>query len=103
LDPDQVGGIEESDPHKRLERLQDLQEEANHNKKAPKKEKSKKRGRSKIQTKLRRKHKNVLDQNTLKLREAREKEKVAKAAETKREIAPEAPKEQAPSALKRFF
>jgi|UPI000581A214 U3 small nucleolar RNA-associated protein 7 len=103
LDPDQVGGIEESDPHKRLERLQDLQEEANHNKKAPKKEKSKKRGRSKIQTKLRRKHKNVVDQNTLKLREAREKEKVAKATEIRGEIASEAPREQAPSALKRFF
>lgn len=100
LDPDQIGGIEASDPHHRLERLQDLQEEANRNKKAPKKEKTKKRGRSKIQTKLRRKHKNIVDQSTLKLREAREEEKAAMEANKKGEPAP---KETAPSALRRFF
>jgi U3 small nucleolar RNA-associated protein 7 len=107
LDPDVVGGIEVSDPHRRLEQVRDLQEEANAKEAdAPaKKQKKKKRGRSKIQTQLRRKHKNVVDENTMKLRDAREEEKANKEKERKasRGEAHETPKETAPSALKRFF
>jgi len=107
LDPDVVGGIEVSDPHRRLERIRDLQEEANAKAAAQpaKKQKSKKRGRSKIQTKLRRKQKNVVDENTMKLREAREQEKAGKEKERKAERGEfhETPKDIAPSALKRFF
>jgi len=104
LDPDVVGGVEESDPHRRLERIRDLQEDANAKlADAPKmKEKNKKRGRSKIQTKLRRKHKNVVDANTLKLKEAREQEK-KEAKLLQGETAHETPKDSAPAALKRFF
>jgi U3 small nucleolar RNA-associated protein 7 len=107
LDPDMVGGIEVSDPHRRLEQVRDLQEEANAKAAgAPaKKQKKKKRGRSKIQTQLRRKHKNVVDENTIKLRDAREEEKANKEKERKalRGEAHETPKETAPPALKRFF
>jgi U3 small nucleolar RNA-associated protein 7 len=104
LDADQVGGIEESDPHKRLERLQDLQEAANSKLIPAKKQKAKKRGRSKIQTKLRRKHRNVTDKNTVKLKEQREQEKAnIQANKQGGQPTPEPPKESAPSALKRFF
>lgn len=102
LDPDQVGGIEESDPHKRQERLHDLQEAANAKIVPQKKQKTKKRGRSKIQTQLRRKHRNVVDQNALKLRELREKEKLANDKDRQDQFA-EDPKDTAPAALKRFF
>lgn len=107
LDPDQIGGIEESDPHLRLERMQDLQEQANGTT-VVKKTKNKKRGRSKIQSQLRRKRANVIDQSTIKLREAREKEKAALAAERQARALGEATtsasaKEQVPAALKRFF
>lgn len=103
LDANQVGGIEESDPHRRLERIRDEQENANAKYVPTKKEKSKKRGRSKIQTQLRRKQRNVVDQNTQKLREARDQEKALKASERGEQPPPEHPKEQAPSALRRFF
>jgi U3 small nucleolar RNA-associated protein 7 len=107
MDPSVIGGMEELDPHKRLEQIRDQQEEANHGA-VKKKEKSKKRGRSKIQTKLRRKARNIVDQQTLQLRGAREQEKAQEAAEKKasKGEAPaplETPKEQAPTALKRFF
>jgi U3 small nucleolar RNA-associated protein 7 len=82
LDPNEIGGMEESTPDKRQERLQDMQEAANDalSKKPRKREKTKKRGRSKIQTKLRRKQHNVIDEQKLKLQEAREKEKAEEAA-----------------------
>jgi U3 small nucleolar RNA-associated protein 7 len=99
LDPEEIGGVEESSPEIRRARLQELAEKANANKKV-KKEKQKKRGRSKIQTKLRRKKNNIIDEQTVKLREAREKEKleqsIAESGGTKTNIA-------APAALKRFF
>ncbi|CAB9516547.1 U3 small nucleolar RNA-associated protein 7 [Seminavis robusta] len=109
LDPNVIGGMEELDPHKRLEQIRDQQEAANNmtnNKK--KKEKTKKRGRSKIQTKLRRKQRNIVDQQTMQLREAREQEKTQEDAERKAAkgeivVPTETPKEQAPTALKRFF
>lgn len=107
LDPDVVGGIEVSDPHRRLERIRDMQEEANAKAadQPAKKQKSKKRGRSKIQTKLRRKQKNVVDEHTMKLREAREQEKAEKEKERKTQQGEfhETPKDTAPAALKRFF
>ncbi|GKY93704.1 hypothetical protein MPSEU_000337600 [Mayamaea pseudoterrestris] len=103
LDPDQVGAMEESDPHRRLERIQQLQEEANAKPQAKKKQKSKKRGRSKIQTQLRRKQANIVDQNVMQLRQAREKEK-SDAEATRNGIEPEpSRKESAPAALRRFF
>lgn len=101
MDPELIGGIEESDPNKRLERLQDIQEAANAKLK-PKKQKTKKRGRSKIQTKLRRKQRNVVDQQVMKLREAKEEEKKAKARENESSDDRSEPKNQVP-ALQRFF
>jgi len=84
LDPDVVGTVEESDPRRRLERQRDLEEEANARKAAegekPKKEKNRMRGRSKIQKKLGRKQKNVIDAQVMKLREAREREKAEEKA-----------------------
>lgn len=99
LDPEDIGGVEESSPEIRRARLQELAEKANASKRV-KKEKQKKRGRSKIQTKLRRKSNNVIDEQTVKLREAREKEKLKQSTpeggETKANVV-------APAALKRFF
>jgi U3 small nucleolar RNA-associated protein 7 len=98
LDPNEIGGMEESTPEIRQERLKDMQEEANAKKKE-KKEKTKKRGRSKIKSKLGRKQRNVVDEQIVKLREAREKEKAGQRSEPEEP----APKETAPAALKRFF
>jgi U3 small nucleolar RNA-associated protein 7 len=108
LDPDQVGGVEESDPHRRLARVQDLAEQANASADAskPKKKKGKKRGKSKIQTQLRRRKSNVIDQQTLKLREEREREKALEAAASGAAgtaASVPAVKESAPDALSRFF
>lgn len=102
LDPSEIGGVEESNPQIRQERLRDLELQANA-KKLQKREKTKKRGRSKIQTKLGRKQRNVVDDQILKLREAREKEKNEKSnpkiaiAETR------TVSDSAPIALKRFM
>jgi U3 small nucleolar RNA-associated protein 7 len=98
LDPNEIGGMEESTPEVRQERLNDLQEAANAKKKK-KRDKINKRGRSKLQVKLRRRQRNVMDEQQMKLKEAREKEK----AEESTEPAEPAPKETAPAALKRFF
>jgi U3 small nucleolar RNA-associated protein 7 len=98
LDPSEIGGIEESTPEARQERLNDIQELANASKKK-KKQKAKKRGRSKIQTQLRRKQRNVVDDQVLKLREARGKEKAAEQGEPQERKA----EELAPKALQRFF
>ena len=98
LDPNEVGGMEESTEENRAERLKDIQEEANAKKKK-KREKLKKRGRSKIQTKLRRKQRNVVDEQVMKLREAREQEKKEQSIEPAQPV----PKDNAPAALKRFF
>ena len=117
LDADAVGGMEASDPTTRLERLQDLQQDADSKPAAPPKKKNKKRGRSKIQTQLRRKHKNIVDQNTLRLKEAREQEIVAKQQQQAEAVGKKNAKplpmlqstnnddikESAPAALKRFF
>jgi U3 small nucleolar RNA-associated protein 7 len=104
LDADQVGGVEESDPHKRQERIKDLEEEANAKQLQGKKQKVKKRGRSKIQTKLRRKKQNIIDQSVLKQRDAKERAvKMAESSGTAATDASESIKERAPTALKRFF
>jgi U3 small nucleolar RNA-associated protein 7 len=108
LDPDIVGTVEASDPHLRQERLQHLAED----KVAPaaKKKKSKKRGRSKIQTQLRRKARNVVDGATLKLREARDQEQADRKQEregkNKQEGGADSSSKKtqaAPAALQRFF
>lgn len=99
LDPNEIGGVEESSMEVRQARLKDLEEEANARKKN-KRVKQKKRGRSKIQTKLRRKRNNIVDEQTLKLREAREKEKQGNDVQEKGR---EKPVDTAPAALKRFF
>lgn len=111
LDSNQVGGMEDSNPEIRQERLRDVEEEADaHNSRKPKKKTTKKRGRSKIQTQLRRKQANVVDQQVLKLREANRKEKnevvmsrndAASVPSTRLEQQKMA--ESAPTALKRFF
>ena len=111
LDPNVIGGMEESTPEVRRERLQDMQDEANANKKA-KKEKTKKRGRSKIQTKLRRKQRNIVDEQVIKLKEAREKEKLGAATSSSESnsqnvgqssLREATARDAAPKALKRFF
>lgn len=98
LDPNEIGGMEESTDEIRNERLKDMQLEANAKKK-PRKEKVKKRGRSKIQTKLRRRQRNIVDEQVMKLREAREKEQKDERKESQEPVA----KDTAPVALKRFF
>jgi U3 small nucleolar RNA-associated protein 7 len=110
LDPTIIGGVEASNDHTQAERVRDLQTAANEKAlphKAIMKVKKKKRGQSKIATQLRRKRKNVIDQNTIKLREAREREKAATTATTEvlttGESATPSIKESAPAALKRFF
>ena len=102
LDAGAIGGIEESNDHAQAERIRDLQQAAN-DKLQPhkKKQKTKKRGQSKIATQLRRKRKNIIDQNTLKLRQAREEEKATK--DTADGEAPPSLQDSAPTALKRFF
>ncbi|KAL7530809.1 hypothetical protein ACHAXR_003685, partial [Thalassiosira sp. AJA248-18] len=80
LDPDSVGGIEESNLIQRQQRLRDLAEEADAKKvldeeaRKNKKEKKRMRGRSKIAKKLGRKQKNIVDENVIKLKEKVEKE-----------------------------
>ena len=65
------------------------------------KKKNRMRGRGKIKKQLARKKKNVIDENILKLREEKEREK-ARRAENAGEKSAEVDS-QAPSALKRFF
>lgn len=109
LDPDVVATVEESDPFRRLERVKDLEEEANARKDAlpKKKEKKKMRGRGKIQKKLKRKQKNVVDANVMKLREAKEQEHSADQKWEHEGVGIDAgatsQRDSAPSALKRFF
>jgi U3 small nucleolar RNA-associated protein 7 len=120
LDSNLVGGIEESNAVARLERLQDIQEAANgdDNTKS-KKEPGKKRGRSKIQTKLKRRHKNIIDRKVQRIQEAQKHEAIVEELQsgTDGKATMESPthhrssnnrtggeaKETAPTALKRFF
>eukprot|EP00984_Skeletonema_dohrnii_P027896 scaffold17604_cov71-Skeletonema_dohrnii-CCMP3373.AAC.3 len=63
------------------------------------------RGRSKIAKKLARKHKNIIDDNMLKLKELREKEKAEREAE-RTGVGGDGDSDaddETPSALKRFF
>jgi U3 small nucleolar RNA-associated protein 7 len=120
LDAHAVGGMEESDPVSRLERLQDLAQAANEAKAAAEastgrsKEPGKRRGRSKIQSKLRRKHANIIDQKLVRIQEAKEKAALVQQVEAATSssnsnsaaVVPKRPvvaKETAPAALKRFF
>ena len=107
LEPNEIGGMEESTPHVRTERLKDIEEKANAHKR-PKKLATKKRGRSKIQTQIGRRQRNVVDEQVAKLREAREKEKEAKASgdsftSTSSTNATDKSGTAHPTALKRFF
>merc|ERR1719215_2424473 len=105
FDPNEIGGMEESTPEVRTERLKDAEEVANAHKK-PKKQATKKRGRSKIQTQLRRKQRNVVDEQVARLREAREKEKEAVAANLEGNVPSSSSSKVStttPTALKRFF
>eukprot|EP00538_Stauroneis_constricta_P013997 CAMPEP_0119554096 /NCGR_PEP_ID=MMETSP1352-20130426/6673_1 /TAXON_ID=265584 /ORGANISM="Stauroneis constricta, Strain CCMP1120" /LENGTH=129 /DNA_ID=CAMNT_0007600619 /DNA_START=14 /DNA_END=403 /DNA_ORIENTATION=- len=101
LNPEEIGGIEESNQMVRQERLQDIQDGG----RKEKKPKNKKRGKSKIRTQLRRKQQNVVDAQTLKLREAREQEKEAKAKEIEGDddAFSKTKEADAPAALQRFF
>jgi U3 small nucleolar RNA-associated protein 7 len=107
-----VGSMEEYDPSTRLERLREVQEAANAGSK--KKLKGKKRGRSKIQTKLRSKQHNVIDQKMIRLREAAEEEKLVKEIAKKHGVTSVVQEKHEtmttatttiapPTALKRFF
>ncbi|KAL7544416.1 hypothetical protein ACHAWF_007801 [Thalassiosira exigua] len=109
MDPDSVGGIEESNLIQRQQRLRDVAEEADARKAAEKeadknkKEKKRMRGRSKIAKKLGRKQKNIVDENVIKLKELREKERAEKARERNANDGDDDDGEDAPTALKRFF
>ena len=112
LDPDAIGSVEESNLIQRRQRMRHMAEEADARKAEEaeaaknKKEKKRMRGRSKIAKKLARKQKNIIDDNVLKLKELREKEKaereVQRAAERGEEESGDVDDE-TPSALKRFF
>lgn len=108
LDPDVIGTIEESNDFVRRERLIQAEDEADPKKDADnekkKREKNRMRGRNNIQAKLARKRKNVVDQNTILMKQAIEKEKrdKEKAKKESEEIESDA-KADAPVALKRFF
>jgi U3 small nucleolar RNA-associated protein 7 len=78
-----VGGMEEYDPTIRLEKLRETQELANASSRQKTKVKNKKRGRSKIQSKLRTRQRNVIDHKTMRLQQAAEEEKLMKEIETK--------------------
>jgi U3 small nucleolar RNA-associated protein 7 len=102
LDDTRIGGMEEGSA--RRERIEQLEEEANALRLPALKKKAKKRGKSKIQTQLSRKRHNIIDENLLKLRDAREKEvNDEKQSERNGDIEPESNKDNTPSALKRFF
>lgn len=116
LDPDTVGGIEESNLIQRQQRMRDMAEEAdarklmNDEERKKEKEKKRMRGRSKITKKLNRKNKNIIDENTAKFKEMKEKEKAEREMEKKREASgdwsdggPGDEVDEAPAALKRFF
>jgi len=111
LDPDSVGGIEESNLIQRQQRLRDVAEEADARKTAEKeeaknkKEKKRMRGRSKIGKKLNRKQKNIVDENMLKLQELRNEEKVERERQKKEELneGGGGDGEETPAALRRFF
>ena len=117
LDPDTVGGVEGGSLIQRSQRSNDAAEDAKARREAEReeaenvREKKRMRGRSKIAKKLRRKQKNVVDENVMKLRELREREKVEK--EERRKVGGGGSSggdsgdgdavEAAPAALKRFF
>lgn len=113
LDPDAVGGIEESNLIQRQQRLRDVAMEADARKAEDdeearnKKEKKRMRGRSKIAKKLRRKQKNIIDENVMKLRDLRDSEKADREKRQREESGGggdgDAEAEAAPAALKRFF
>lgn len=109
LDPDVIGSIEESNLIQKQQRLRDLAESADAKKAAEKeaskskKQKKKMRGRSKISKKLARKQKNVIDEGTEKLKEAREQERVEKEREQKNRNDGDDHDNDAPAALRRFF
>jgi U3 small nucleolar RNA-associated protein 7 len=111
LDPDVIGTVEESNHHTKVERLKQLEEDANEKRLKegePKKPKEKKRmrGRNKIQKKLNRKRKNIIDENKLKLKEMLEEQRAQDAAEKKKGASSAesaAVKNNAPGALQRFF
>jgi len=109
LDPDTVGGIEESNLIQRQQRMRDMAEEADARKAADleefknKKEKKRMRGRSKIAKKLRRRKKNVVDENVMKLKELRDEEKAEKEKQREGGKDGDGEEEETPAALKRFF
>ena len=78
-----VGGMEEYDPTIRLEKLREKQDLANSSTQQKAKVKNKKRGRSKIQTKLRTRQRSVIDHKTIRLQQAAEEEKLVKEIEKK--------------------
>uniref|UniRef100_A0A7S3VGC4 BING4 C-terminal domain-containing protein n=1 Tax=Chaetoceros debilis TaxID=122233 RepID=A0A7S3VGC4_9STRA len=106
LDPNAIGTVEEGDTHTRLERNQQMEEDANEKKlrdgEVKVKEKNRMRGRNKTGKKLARKKKNVIDANVLKLKEEKSKQKTLRETE-KNEAIVSTTKKQAPSALIRFF
>lgn len=108
LDPLSIGSVEESNLIQRQQRMRDLADEANARKAADKeaaknkKEKKRMRGRNKIAKKLQRKHKNIVDENLLKLKELQEEEKAEKER-IKRAMKGDESEDETPAALKRFF
>jgi U3 small nucleolar RNA-associated protein 7 len=110
LDPDVIGSIEESNLIQKQQRLRDLAESADAKKASEKeasknkKQKKKMRGRNKISKKLARKQKNVIDEGTEKLKEARDQERSVREREEKnKNEGDDQDNNDAPAALRRFF
>jgi len=108
LDPDVIGTVEESDLNYRLERQVQIEDDINAKKLEhaddPKaKEKKRMRGRNKIAKKLKRRKKNVVDENLIKLRDAQETETKKQKHEEEGGVDNKSAKDNAPAALKRFF
>jgi len=111
LDPDAIASVEESRDINRVQRARDMAEEANARKRADdeerknKKEVNRMRGKNKIKKKLRRKNKNVWDENSVKLKEATEKDKKEREQLKlpNNDGGDGGGEEEAPAALSRFF
>ena len=99
LDTTQVGGIEASNPHLRMEQDADRPEQVA----KKKRERQNRRGQSKIQVKLRRKDRALTAENREKYQESKKQQREAEQEEQKALNEDDDEDESRPSALRRFF
>jgi U3 small nucleolar RNA-associated protein 7 len=108
IDPDVIGTVEESNHHNKVERERHIEDDANAKRlkegEIKPKEKKRMRGRNKIQKKLNRKRKNIIDDNRVKLRELLAQEKAEKERKRNLEASEKGTSTSTtPAALTRFF